>query len=140
MCLTITPKTRLRTARKDIVCYKVLISRYGKLVSPYYSETEWEVGKTNVEEKRWDVDYCSNVFADSYFRVVGKGGFHTLANRKDAEKFLRVKPNRGHEPNRRHNIVVVECVIPKGTKYYTGTQGMTDDGYCSKSLRIEKIL
>ena len=135
MCLTITPKTRLRTARKDIVCYKVLISRYGKLVSPYYSETEWEVGKTNVEEKRWDVDYCPNGFADSYFRVVSKGGFHTFANRKDAEKRLP-----GVKPNRRHNIVVAECVIPKGTKYYNGTQGMTDDGYCSKSLRIEKIL
>ena len=106
MCLYIKKYSRIRVANKDIKCLKFVYTDYnGELTTPF-QRVKVELGKTYhsdivIKKGRWD---------DSE-RLINIG-LHSLMKVEDC-----------HSVTRRisaYNYKIINCIIPKGSKYITG--------------------
>lgn len=120
-------------ATKDIICYKVVERIYTPqkgFRGPFYPFRYLP----NIEYKADDFrrDLNSNVLAP-----VTKGGFYTFKSIKSAEK-LKENISRFYLHPHYPRLMIVECVIPKGSLYYTSIHDINGYGteYCSKKLKI----
>ena len=145
MCLVITKFNKLKVAQEDIKCYKILFKssvRQGLFYAPYQL-FNYELGVTYFTNI--SVSYNCNTFGLSFFRYLFykffndfldvKGvnqGFHSFVNLKNAIK----EKNSDIDYKR---LVIGECIIPKGAKYYKGIY-LSYDGYVSDSIKINKIV
>lgn len=145
MCLIITKFNKPKIAQEDIKCYKILFKssvRPGLFYAPYRL-FNYELGVTYFTNI--SVSYNCNTYGLSFFRFIFynffndfldvKGvnqGFHSYVNLKNAidERNADVDYKR---------LVVCECIIPKGAKYYKGKY-LHYDGYVSDSIKINKII
>lgn len=132
MCLLI--QGNRRTAKKDILCYKVLkehLDINGKikhLNSPYFESYEWVLGREAVNDEMLILGEIDN-------NQIRNGYFHSFSNEKDA-----LDESWWHTPHLAERIGVYKCVIPKGSIYYCGEHSGGGEGYASKRLKIvEKI-
>lgn len=139
MCLYCWRKNP-RIAKKDIVCYKVLIHNgSGIYATPYMQK------QLTLAEKKGKVYFVAtgnktllvnlNGLSRFFFRYqVSKGYIHTFKNKADAVKEI-ADWRCGKNPP-----VIFKCIIPKGTEYYKGIFGRTMKSYCSDKIRIiEKV-
>lgn len=145
MCLVITRFNKLKIAQEDIKCYKILF-KSGTHPGLYYAPYQvfnYELGEIYFTDM--SVSYDCNTFGLSFFRYMFynlfnnlldvKGinqGFHSFVNLKDA-----IKERNSDVDYKR--LVICECIIPKGAKYYKGAYS-NYDGYVSDSIKINKIL
>ena len=145
MCLVITKFNKSKIAQEDIKCYKILFKssvRQGLFYAPYQL-FNYELGVTYFTNI--SVSYNCNTFGLSFFRYLFykffndfldvKGvnqGFHSFVNLKNAIK----EKNSDIDYKR---LVIGECIIPKGAKYYKGIY-LSYDGYVSDSIKINKIV
>lgn len=132
MCLLI--QGNRRTAKKDILCYKVLkehLDINGKikhLNSPYFEHYEWVLGREAVNDEMLILGEIDN-------NQIKNGYFHSFSKEKDA-----LDESWWHTPLFDERIGVYKCVIPKGSIYYCGEHSGGGEGYASKCLKIvEKI-
>ena len=127
MCLYLEQGYKEKIAEEDVVCYKVLMIRSDKYVSPYNLKYVWNVSSDNIVTDKYDtptIDKFSNYYKLRYW-------FHTFKDLCDAEELCKFM---GRGKNK-----IFKCVIPKGTAYYEGFQNVYRE-YASKCLRIiEKI-
>jgi hypothetical protein len=145
MCLIITKFNKPKIAQEDIKCYKILFKssvRPGLFYAPYQL-FNYELGVTYFTNI--SVSYNCNTFGLSFFRYIFykffndfldvKGvnqGFHSFVNLKNA-----IEERNSDIDYKR--LVIGECIIPKGAKYYKGTY-LSYDGYVSDSIKINKII
>jgi hypothetical protein len=145
MCLVITKFNKLEVAQEDIKCYKILFKssvHQGLFYAPYQS-FNYELGVTYFTNI--SVSYDCNTFGLSFFRYIFykffndfldvKGvnqGFHSFVNLKNA-----IEERNSDVDYKR--LVIGECIIPKGAKYYKGTY-LCYKGYVSDSIKINKIV
>ena len=147
MCLNIIHNQNKFVAGYGITCYKVL----GESKSPkdpsltaYYSPVMhmgYELGRTyfNEEVEQFEASMLGGKM------LVNGGFYHTFLNPQDAKEYAYENSYSGGysgyaEGHTRH-MMVVECVIPKGTVYYKGVTAFSKDSYASRALRItDKIL
>ena len=137
MCLYTKQLTPKKTS-KDITVYKrvrivktkipIKVLYNGKIVEATAlkfapqtrsaSKIRYEVGKTlkAIIQKK----------SDSLSSAINYG-FHSFKNRKDAGTTSSYN-------------AVIECVIPKGSYYYTGSNNGSTPGYVSDTLIVTKIL
>lgn len=110
-------------AKEDIICYKVYSkNKWGQLESPFqYHETEIGLQpkvKLGISSTPYQFDI--------------EEGYHSLT--KLTDKFIRNCSVR--------NAVLIECVIPKGTKYVIGDWGGAWDdrnnAYASERIQLIK--
>ena len=145
MCLIITKFNKPKIAQEDIKCYKILFKSSvcpGLFYAPYqnFNYKLGETYSTNIS-----VSYNCNTFGLSFFRYIFynlfdkfldvKGvnqGFHSFVNLKDA-----IKERNSDVDYKR--LVIGECIIPKGSKYYKGAYS-NYNGYVSDNIRINKII
>lgn len=123
MCL-VTKLEHPIVAEKPITCYKVLWHSGDKLFSLYHSEFKWEMDRvhfTTLQEGEKLEDGRGTV----------NQGFHSY---KDLHSTLTVMARTFYP------CLAVECIIPKGTKYYTGEDGDKCDGYASEKLIPIKVM
>lgn len=145
MCLVITKFNKLKVAQEDIKCYKILFKfeRCPDVLMAPYQNFNYKLGKTH--STNISVSYNCNTFRLSFFRYMFynlfdkfldvKGvnqGFHSFVNLKDA-----IKERNSDVDYKR--LVICECIIPKGSKYYKGVYS-NYDGYASDSIKINKII
>jgi hypothetical protein len=145
MCLVITKFNKPKIAQEDIKCYKILFKssvRQGLFYAPYQL-FNYELGVTYFTNI--SVSYNCNTFGLSFFRYIFykffndfldvKGvnqGFHSFVNLKNA-----IEERNSDVDYKR--LVIGECIIPKGAKYYKGIYS-SYDGYVSDSIKINKII
>lgn len=113
-----------KKARKDIKVFKVLELNGLFLHSPYYNKERcWAINWLYKSSMRGNVSFQENLFRSM---IEVSRGFHAYTTLADASinKLLN------------KDYVVCEAVIPKGSKYYLGTQG----DIVSNQLKITKIL
>lgn len=130
MCMYInSERFYKRTAKEDIVCYKsVKNSNDEETVRAVYYFFKYRIGRTYrkrkvVKPKR------SRVYLPNAFRV-DNGFFHSY-------KYLGpAKVDTYRFPDR----LVVQCIIPKGSKYYEGKDISNEECYCSTAIRIVKAI
>ena len=149
MCLH--TRNEIKTADKDIKCYKVLQSLDGlRLEIPYY---RYEAEKENGNEYLTPYRYYPMQLGKTYtneeefysphrdmYGIANIGGdyFHSFATITEAIEAIGDCEMLG--------AIVVECTIPKGTKYYEGSMSYSqaNDGevhtYASKTLSLTKTI
>lgn len=118
MCLYVSSKKNRKKAKEDIICYKVLNTKHGDLLS-IFEHFKWTLGVEETAEKATDI--WGDKIRDGYF--------HTYDNYFNAVKESLFP---GFE--------VFECIIPKGTYYYKGRHSDSFEGYASKKLIVVKQL
>ena len=123
MCL-VTRLVKAIKASKDIICYKVYIPSgiNDTFVPPYRGYKMPKLGKRVQTEFNNKVDITSRLYnGESYVEL----GFHSYKNLEDIETL--------------QEAIIVECTIPKGTKYYKGLYG-TVESYCSECIILNKVI
>ena len=127
MCLYIKKNAKVKTAKKDIVCYKVVEkkAKYG-YVTPFFNmpiSIGEEYGDVSLEKK------------DNLYGIVIEEGYHSLKTFEDAAEFVAVLML----VHPFCSFTIVKCVIPKGAKYYDGRTtikfGEQHNGYASDRIR-----
>ena len=123
MCL-VTRLVKAIKASKDIICYKIYVSSdiNDTFVSPYRGYKMPKLGKRVQTEFNNKVDITSRLYSgESYIEL----GFHSYKNLEDIETL--------------QGVIIAECTIPKGTKYYKGMFG-TKESYCSECIILNKVI
>lgn len=113
-------KPRIRTAKKDIVVYKLLAEDrvHDELASYYYTNFHWSIGKV----------YSSPLVVekDKYYYFVEKG-FHSFLSKPSHDHILFYFP-----PLHPFFQALYKAIIPKGSKYIIGEK----DEVVSDHLKI----
>ena len=119
MCLFTNQKKPL-IADRDIICYKIVRrTRYSRRFESLYTHFPYELGKT-YKKHFWNrVVKEKTLISES--RIYG-GVFHS---------YRRIQ---SHHPA--DNLAYVQCIIPKGTKYYEGLFG----DLCSRAIKIVQVI
>ena len=148
MCLYIAEHPKQITAKDDIKCYKVLaayptyekgkINESKTIYESPYQNMQYYLGETIREsgrvKKGYDYGYYDPV------PMITRGCLHTFVNLDQAIDFT---DRRWPHYSIHREWVVVECIIPKGTKYYEGMAGIQNprSSYASKVLHVtDKIV
>jgi hypothetical protein len=101
MCLDIKKGSRLKTAKEDIVCYK-MIRKCNETYYTWYKRALVVLGET----------YVSCLVRKKSPENVVEDGIHSFKNLIDLKNFVHWMLFG--------NYYIVECIIPKGSKYYEG--------------------
>lgn len=150
MCLVVESETEIKTAKKDIVCYKIVIKhtaiggRYLPRIFTnhftYIKDQTFRLGGSLTKKPRLFADnpfaddiafdyYTKNVF--SYQSVV-REGFHSYCTIKRGAEIILDTYSYPLHPN--HEYVMVKCIVPKGSEYIKDKTGLM----CSNQIRIVK--
>lgn len=135
MCLYIDLKKHKNkqpiVAEKDIICYKVLEKLpNGTLRTPY---REFKVNNTVLTASNFQIEPHESLAYAYIYRQKIEEGIHSFQNVKTAtsEKKLLDTSLSLIDPTR---IIIKEAIIPRGTKYWIGTDG----DYCSEKIILKK--
>ena len=146
MCLAVNKTQRVKVAKEDIICYKV-VRRYKKVdhneyETPYRDQPIELGGFYDESDNLMDIEYACGALDDwdgDTYKSVRGNAFHSFANLKDAKWEARdwgYYKEKGVE-----DMIVVECIIPKGARYYKGINAIYNaeiagypDGYASNKI------
>ena len=126
MCL-FTNRNYAFTAQEDIECYKVLRRAGDILTSYFYERFTWKKSITYTTL----LQTFNSVFKEYQCNV--EQGFHSYMYQKDAEKFI-------DEICRDETLVLVKCIIPKGSQYFVGQSTDWRSGYASDKIIFTSII
>lgn len=124
MCL-FTEQTKPLIAEEDIVCYKIYCYYNGELRTP------WRNALIPKKDETVTVNLEKTPFK-GYVRF----GHHSLEHLGDTFFVASILSYSWSDLT-----TVVECVIPKGSKYYHGIfyfKGKEYSSYCSESIKVIK--
>ena len=148
MCLYVKDKEP-NIAKCDITCYKVVLRQSrpdsdDEYYSPYRYEPisgECIDGSKNMEPgeimapKNVCLDETNYFFGIKYTAYIEGCMIHTYMHKQHAIKDAEHLEN--HWGAHLQNYDVYECIIPKGTEYYEGTDSEYR-GYASKAIKFIK--
>ena len=126
MCLFANRKYTL-TAQEDIECYKVLRRVNDVLTSYYHSKFTWKKSITYTTL----LETFNSVFREYQCNV--EKGFHSYMYQKDAEAFI-------NEVCGDETLVLVKCIIPKGSQFFVGDSTDWRPGYASDKIIFTSII
>lgn len=129
MCLY-TKSSCSRVAKKDILCYKLLVLKDGKYISPY-AGLEYKINALNYPSDLCEDIKLSKVYSNSYLFEVGKGFLHSYMF-KGAEASNMIYGMLCAS----RTLYLFECYIPKGSKYFISDCGKE---ICSDKLFVKDI-
>lgn len=136
MCLrTNSPKSSI--AKSDIVVYKalrVIVKRSynvyvnGKIIKGYTYKLTPSVMHVAFEYK-FDKLFKTRMRKTKGFYSLYDVhyGFHSYQRKEDAVKFV----------SSRTGYIAVRCIIPKGSRYYEGSNNVDTPGYCSNQIIVK---
>ena len=125
------PNYKYRIAEEDIYCYIAVEKIREKYVDD--NKQTFEIGNSySNKEKEERHRVMSNGHIDGFY--VNKGFYHTLKDKIEARSYAYTFSGE-----------VLECVIPKGTKYYCGLRHYEEYftrgskwawGYASRDIKV----
>lgn len=134
MLITLLDDRILKTniSSNELPCYKIILREFWKYYTPYrYYPVEFDVELKSRGEK-----HISYSFLHRKYYTDGRGFFHTFVDYESAvheANFLR-----SAEPSCLIDVIIAECVIPKGAIFYKCT---TDLGlYETKTYASDKLI
>lgn len=154
MCLY-SKQQDAKVAEKDIICYKLFFVidelfndkakktyKVGDITATYRQDYVYkfdkETGKA-VEPKFIDhIEYAS-IFSNKLEYDISVG-FHSYANLEDAQAGGKIFLGDRVTNTMRRTLVLYQCVIPKGAKYFEGDSSSISPGYCSDSIILGEQL
>ena len=118
MCLTVYKKLKLKEAKSDIDCYKVVKKApWGEYVTPYVN-SPINMGKVNLAKGnlQYKTIMKSTIFGNVY--EIENGLIHCISDKRSAIELCDYLNNEVYFED---ICVVVGCKIIKGSKYISGT-------------------
>jgi hypothetical protein len=117
-----------KIATKDLKCYKVLVKRKDGTLDAIYRHMDYQIGS---------LVYADSILKEDFKFVVTHGetdfisrGLHSKKDAADAKSLgLALKPNNmftNYNPFKTE-LVIVECNIPIGAKYYENNSEYVSD-------------
>ena len=129
MCFYIDSKHQdIKTASKDIVCYKVMYERkrdYAPVLLSPFIGAAYDYNKLYELSSNIEVVKCFLTGGNDYYGSIYEG-FHSYTKLRRAVNFIGA------------NAIVVKCIIPKGTKYYLSDE--YDEYVSDKIIITEKLM
>lgn len=111
MCLYINKDAEIKTAKRNIICWKKLkLSNESE-----FRGFEYEMGV------KYDIPEGMATHINEYDRLQVERAFHSWENKPSNHSF---------------SYKIVICVIPKGSTYFEGTQHDCRDGYASDAIIV----
>ena len=115
MCTVITHRQlgHPRTAKKDILVFKLMRSVYCDKSTSSYRRFQYIINQLNTTEFTYDVEHCVNDLHEYQYRETlsnphyVSGGFHSYASIKRMKKSGMI-----------NFLCAAEFIIPKEAKYY----------------------
>lgn len=143
MCLySHTGNFTILKSKEDVICYKVLAVKNGALVTPYTHTVvnikDIKRGKPFVaKEYKRLLKRQNKIFKDLVTDIdnIREGAIHTYRDLEDAKY-----EDRDFFSYHKTNIVIFECVIPKGINYVEGYAPISRRGYCSPKIVFKKVV
>jgi len=128
MCLY-TAETKLKTAKEDIICYKVLIHYPSStiLYTPYVYKTIKFIDMFLHNPIKADGLVRKRKQFKNYQPSFNLGLIHTYITARDAQTIITAPEYK-----------LYQCIIPKRTKYIDGYDGMGKLTYASKQIIIQQ--
>lgn len=126
MCLYLKNDKKI-VAKSDITCYKV-VKDWDDMLVTYFQCSQIEIGKTY--DSYLKLEMC---FDRGGYDFEVNYGIHSFTNLREVKKFVNLKSQR----RKQIKIVVVKCVIPKGSSYYRGI--FSSNRYDYKSIASNSI-
>lgn len=120
MCFT-TRRSKLKRAKKDIVCYKIMAKAVLKsdgrvaFFRSYYQNFEYEPGVIYNDKSELNMRFCR-----LFGLTMTKGGYHSYK--------YECAVYDGDD-------IVVKCIIPKGSLYLENIYF-----YCSTAIKVVEIV
>lgn len=136
MCLVIKNNAEnapcSKTSNNNTTCYKILALGGDEKtwVTPFQG-TIVDFNKPLIADYLGDPKYDNYEFGNGYGEWVIHHGIHTFQTLKDCEDYL-IDYNEYFD---NMDILICECIIPKGTKYY---EGDLNNDYCSERIVFVK--
>lgn len=134
MCLNKTTRFNYQIAKEDITCYKyVKVSEGGKITSSFrgYDYGRFGDKQPTVKIRAKFIQGRTEHLVNTYGI---REGYHTFIQKpkKYSIDYYFAEFNRE---------VMVECIIPKGTRYTKGgiNSRIDTDGYVSENIIIKKV-
>lgn len=100
MCLSLNEKYKLKIAKKDIICYKLVDCIDGEYLT-IFQKSPVVIGET----------YNSELYVEINPPDTVRIGLHSIKFLKDAKLMKKFFSCR---------TTIIKCVIPVGSKYYSG--------------------
>ena len=152
MCLRVLNQKE-KIAKEDIICYKILNRTIGDdgnlhLITPFCNKPVTDdmlKGKPFIPDRRTK---CQIEHDNLHFDQRGAGWIHVIDDKKIAIKVLRderaifesltkfFKSIKEKFKNKKE-ILLYECIIPKGTKYISGYSSW-GSGYAAKKIIFKR--
>lgn len=133
-----------KTAKEDILCYRLmLINKKSELMDfradkyqqniNYQFPRDWVVEEYDSYYKKRNLIPIGLKFGK---RLVLDGGYNSFDTLEMAKKFCyHMIPKNGSD------IIITECIIPKGSEYYKGFHDSNYfNGYKSKNIIIKNVV
>ena len=119
MCLNIKKDQKPKIAKRNITVYKVVDKEDNELTTPWYFLVV-EIGE----------EYSSKLIiqSDSFNPIITEG-LHSFADLEEATADAEDDA-----------LVLIKCIIPKGSIYYKGIDCFNNQSYASNKLKYIKIL
>lgn len=147
MCLYRDKYDPLKIAEDDIVCYKVVtvvkegrykfmtkVLRYLHLLKRFetwYQDAPVTIGETVSAEPEYTKEELEEI--DNQYITIAEGFIHSFTKLNDAKTFVKCSSWATYS-------IVVKCVIPKGTYYFTGEDSNGVPNYASCQLKYVKVV
>ena len=125
MCLSIKKYDKCIVAEEDIKCYKVIQLEPGGIMKSFRFDFLYTFNKT------YETLLLKTSFR-KFYRI--ENGFHSFAKLEPTISFYHL-----HLKMKHWDFELVECTIPKGSKYYIGKY-KNRCSYASDKIRIDKII
>lgn len=141
MCLFLTKNNSKQiTATEDITCYKIFLLDENPylndkitFISLFQNYKYQPYTLYQNKEKIEKIPIVENDFMPPEFTHIICGGyFHSFANYADAKTYI----NYFNYFFNNKNYTIIQCIIPKNTKYYKGIFEDSFLSYASKSIYI----
>lgn len=134
MCLY-TKWIKPRVAKEDIKVYKLLTTKRGKeIIVILPNGTLQKAHSVSLRAANWNNHKYS---IGKLYKVNGLG-FTRNGNGRNSHTVDQGFHSFKNFGNVRNRGGAVECVIPKGSLYYEGTNNGSSEGYCSNQLIVVK--
>ena len=135
MCLY-TRRKRSKIAKKDITCYKVLrkVDNFDKHVTPYIGAS---VNNRALKGEEYFTSHGPKLINKTETRRIM---YRLFPEYKISEGFIHTFKELDDAKDDAFRFVggdVFECIIPKGTIYYSGSF-LHEECYCSDKIQILK--
>ena len=130
MCLY-TTNTKIRTAKKDIICYKIVIKERKKGIfrifhKPTYRAPFYNYYTYHLKERYYLGKSLIHVFTTYPIHPYKVDeGYHSFADIQDAKRML------SEWSGARCSKTIVQCIIPKGAEYVKGTIDLSENSPAS---------